>query len=474
MDNCYENPLATRYASDEMQEIFSADKKFSTWRKLWLALAESEKELGLEITDAQISQMRDNLTNIDYKKAAEYESKVRHDVMAHVKTFGDVAPLARPIIHLGATSCFVGDNTDVIVQREALLQIKRLLVTVIEKLYLFADKHKDVACLGWTHFQAAQPVTVGKRATLWLQDLLFDLEQLNSVISNLKFFGCKGATGTAASFLNLFNGDDKKVVELERKIAGRMGFEDVYPITAQTYSRKLDYFILSVLSGIAQSAHKFSNDIRLLSNLKEVDEPFEDGQIGSSAMPYKRNPMRSERIASLSRFVIVGTQNTALTAATQWLERTLDDSANRRIVIPETFMAVDAILQLYSSVIGGLILNVGMIKKHLNEELPFLATENILMHCVKKGGDRQTLHEAIRVHSVQAGKQIKSGGQNDLFDKILGDSAFKITKAELDSIINVDQFTGRSKQQVEEFLKTVSAVLSANESFLGASSKIKV
>jgi len=459
-----------------MQQIFSDDYKFSTWRKLWIALAESQQELGLNITSDQIAEMKANVNNINYVNASKYEKQIRHDVMAHIRAFGDQCPKAMPVIHLGATSCYAGDNTDIIVQRAALLRVKRLLVTAIDKLYNFADKYKTLACLAYTHFQAAQPVTLGKRAALWIHDLLIDLEQLDFAINNLKLLGCKGTTGTCASFLALFDGDHEKVITLEKKIAAKMGFEKTYAVSGQTYSRKADYYILSVLSGIAQSAYKFSNDVRLMSHLKEVDEPFESEQVGSSAMAYKRNPMRSERIASLARFVTTGALNPALTASAQWLERTLDDSANRRIVIPEAFLAVDAILMLMINIAGGITVYPKIIEKHLKEELPFMATENILMHCVKKGGDRQELHERIRVHSVEAAKKIKlDGGENDLLDRIEKDAAFGVTRANLDSLLNADQFTGRAKEQTKEFLfNEVRKILDANKEFLGADIKISV
>jgi len=475
MSNRYENPLCKRYASAEMQRIFSDDFKFSTWRKLWVALAESQQKLGLNINDEQLKEMKANIDTIDYEAAARYESETRHDVMAHIKAFGDQCPKAMPIIHLGATSCYVGDNTDIIVQRAALLRVKRFLVTAVEKLYLFADKYKSLPCLAYTHFQAAQPTTVGKRASLWMQDLLFDLEQLEFAYNNLKLLGCKGTTGTCASFLSLFDGDHEKVKTLEKMIAEKMGFDKVYALSGQTYSRKVDYYTLSVLSGIAQSAYKFSNDIRLLSHLKEVDEPFEEGQVGSSAMAYKRNPMRSERIASLARYVIVDAQNPALTASSQWFERTLDDSANRRIAIPEAFLAVDAILMLMINIVSGITVYPKKIEKHLNEELPFMATENILMHCVKKGGDRQALHERIRLHSVEAEKKIKqNGAENNLIDLIAQDASFRITREELNSLLQAEQFTGRAQQQTEEFLCDVQKILEANKDFLGADTKISV
>ena len=475
MSNRYENPLCKRYAGRDMQAIFSDDNKFSTWRKLWIALAESQQELGLSIRDEQIEEMRAHVTDIDYALAAKFEAETRHDVMAHIRAFSDQCPKAGPIIHLGATSCYVGDNTDIILQRSALLRIKKLLVGAIEKLYDFADKYKDLPCLAYTHFQAAQPTTVGKRATLWMQELLFDLGQLEFVLGNLKLLGCKGTTGTGASFLSLFDGDHEKVKMLEKKIAQKMDFDGIFAVSGQTYSRKVDYYTLSVLSGIAQSAYKFSNDIRLLSHMKEVDEPFETGQVGSSAMAYKRNPMRSERIASLARYVMVDTLNPALTASAQWMERTLDDSANRRIAIPEAFLAVDAILSLVINIAGGLTVYPKVIEKHLAEELPFMATENILMHCVKKGGDRQLLHERIRLHSVRAAKKIKQdGGENDLMIRISEDAVFGVTDEELNGLLRAEQFTGRAEEQTGEFLSEVRTVLDENKEFLGVNVKITV
>ena len=447
-----------------MQEIFSDDKKFSTWRKLWIALAESEKELGLDITEEQLEEMREHCFDIDYKAAAERERIVRHDVMAHIYAYGLVCPKAKPIIHLGATSCYVGDNTDIILQKEALLLIRRKLIAAIRAAADFAEKHKDLPCLAYTHFQPAQPTTLGKRAALWLQDLCMDLEQLEFALSRLKLLGCRGTTGTGASFLELFGGDHEKVKRLEELIAKKMGFSSAYAVSGQTYTRKVDYFSLSVLSGIAQSAHKFSNDIRLMSHLKEVDEPFEAGQVGSSAMAYKRNPMRSERIASLSRYVMIDALNPAMTASEQWFERTLDDSANRRISIPEAFLAVDGILSLVVNILSGMTLYPGVIRRHLNDELPFIATENILMHCVKKGKDRQVLHEAIRTHSVAAAKAIKEhGADNDLIDRLAADPSFGATKEELLGIISQGGFTGRAAQQTEEYLAAVRELLSGYE-----------
>jgi len=475
MSDRYENPLCKRYSSREMQFIFSDDNKFSHWRGLWIALAESQRELGLDISEAQINEMKAHVSDINYARAAEIESQTRHDVMAHIHAYGEQCPLAAPIIHLGATSCYVGDNTDIIQQHSALKLIRKLLVNAISKLYDFADKNKAVPCLAYTHFQAAQPTTVGKRAALWLHDLIMDLEHLDFVLGNLKLLGCKGTTGTGASFLSLFGGDHKKVLELEKKIAQKMGFDSVYPVSGQTYSRKIDYYTLSVLSGIAQSAYKFSNDVRLMSHMKEVDEPFESGQVGSSAMAYKRNPMRSERIASLARHVTVNALNPALTAEAQWLERTLDDSANRRISIPEAFLAVDAILSLYINIAGGMTVYPKMMEKHLTAELPFMATENILMYCVKKGGDRQELHEHIRVHSVDAAKKIKlGGGENDLIARIISDEAFNVTENEMKDLLRAEGFTGRAEEQTAEFLVQVRTVLNANKDLLGADVNITV
>ena len=467
MHDIYENPLCRRYAGREMQEIFSDDRKFSTWRRLWIALAESEKELGLGITDEQISEMKAHINDIDYAVADAREHEVRHDVMAHIYAFGSVCPTAKPIIHLGATSCFVGDNTDVILQRDALLRIRKLLLNAISALADFAEKYESLPTLAYTHFQAAQPTTVGKRAALWMQDLMLDLEHLDFVLKNLRLLGCRGTTGTGASFLELFDGDRTKVKALEQKICEKMGFEAAYDVSGQTYTRKADYFVLSVLSGIAQSAQKFSGDIRLLSHLKEFDEPFESGQVGSSAMAYKRIPMRSEIISSLSRLVIAQALNPAMTAGTQWFERTLDDSANRRISIPEAFLATDGILSLYINIIKGVTVYPKVIEKHLKEELPFMATENILMHCVKAGGDRQTLHEAIRKHSVAAGKAIKSDGiDNDLLDRIAADPIFGLDRNQIDDIINNGDFTGIAAEQTHDYLLRVRAMLDENSAFL--------
>ena len=473
----YENPLCGRYAGEEMQRLFSDDFKFSTWRRLWIALAESEKELGLDISDGQIEQMKAHITDIDYDRAAAHEREVRHDVMAHVLTFGECCPEARPIIHLGATSCYVGDNTDIIRMREALLLVRRQLVNAINELKKFAQKYKSVPTLAYTHFQAAQPTTVGKRATLWAYDLVNDLEQLDFQLGRLELLGCKGTTGTGASFLELFDGDEEKVEELERLIAAKMGFSKCAPVSGQTYSRKCDFAVLQVLSGIAQSASKFSSDIRLLSHLKEVDEPFASKQIGSSAMAYKRNPMRSERIASLARFVINDVQNAAFTAASQWLERTLDDSANRRMSIPEAFLAVDGIMNLYINVISGLRVSPAVAQKHLLEELPFMASENILMYCVKhKGADRQTLHERIRVHSVAAAEQVKLyGAENDLLERIMTDEAFGLTEEELKKLCAPETFTGMAGHQTEKFIKEyLDPVIEKNGGLLGLEASVNV
>ena len=462
----YQSPLCERYASKEMQNIFSNDRKFSTWRKLWIALAESEQELGLPISDEQIEEMKAQIDNIDYEKARQYESELRHDVMAHVHTFGDACPKAAGIIHLGATSCYVGDNTDIILMQSALLQIRNLLLNAVEALSEFAMEYKALPTLAYTHFQAAQPTTVGKRACLWMNDLLFDIEQLDFQLNNLKLLGCKGTTGTGASFLELFDGDEEKVEQLEQKIAEKIGFSKCQSVSGQTYTRKADFAVLQVLSGIAQSASKFSSDIRLLSHLKEVDEPFEEKQIGSSAMAYKRNPMRSERIASLARFVICDLQNTAITASAQWFERTLDDSANKRLAVPEAFLATDAILNLYINVIRGLKVYPAVIKKHLDAELPFMATENILMYCVKtKGGDRQELHEAIRKHSIMAAEEVKLyGNENDLIERIRKDDTFGLTAMELEILLNPAKFTGMAKYQCEKFVnETVKPFLNQEQ-----------
>ncbi len=453
MKNIYESPFNTRYASREMQYLFSPEKKFKTWRRLWIALAEAERELGLNISEEQIDELKRFKDKINYHAAEEKEKELRHDVMAHVYAYGEQCPKARGIIHLGATSCYVGDNTDIIIMAEALKLIRSKLLTVIKELSDFALKYKDLPTLGFTHFQAAQPVTVGKRACLWIQDLLMDLEDLDHVLKGMKLLGSKGATGTQASFLTLFDGDHGKVKRLDELVAKKMGFERTFPVTGQTYPRKLDSRVMGVLSSIAQSAYKFSGDIRLLQNLKEVEEPFEEKQIGSSAMPYKRNPMRCERMASLARYVTVNALNPVITASSQWLERTLDDSANKRISIPEGFLAVDAILNIYINVAGGLQVYPKVIEKHLAEELPFMATEAILMEAVKRGGDRQALHERIRVHSMEAGRAVKmEGKENDLIVRIASDKAFKLSLEEINEILDPKNFIGRAPEQVEDFI----------------------
>ena len=450
----YESPLSARYASKEMKYIFSPDKKFRTWRKLWIALAESEKELGLPITQEQIDELKAHADDINYEVAQEREKIVRHDVMSHVYAYGVQCPNAKGIIHLGATSCYVGDNTDIIIMTEGLKLIRNKLITVIRNLSKFADEYKALPTLAFTHFQPAQPTTVGKRATLWLQELLMDLEDVEYQLSKAKLLGSKGTTGTQASFLELFDGDHEKCKMLDRKIAEKMGFKACFPVSGQTYSRKLDSQFLNVLAGIAQSAAKFSNDIRLLQHLKEVEEPFEKNQIGSSAMAYKRNPMRSERIGSLSRYVMVDVLNGYFTTATQWFERTLDDSANKRLSIPEAFLAVDGILSLYANVADGLVVYPKVIEQRLRKELPFMATENIMMDAVKKrGADRQQLHEKIREHSMAASRVVKvEGGENDLLERIAADEAFGVTLEELEKILKPENYTGRAKEQTEDFL----------------------
>ena len=460
----YESPLSSRYASDRMQYIFSPDKKFSTWRRLWIALARAEMELGLPVTQEQIDQMEAHITDIDYEFAAQKEKELRHDVMAHIHTYGAQCPKAMPIIHLGATSCYVGDNTDIIIMREGLELVRDKLVRVLNALARFSDKYKALPTLGFTHFQAAQLVTVGKRATLWMNELLQDLDEVEYRISTLKLLGCKGTTGTQASFLELFKGDHEKCKELDRRIAREMGFEGTVPVSGQTYSRKVDAAVLATLSGIAQSACKFATDVRLLCHLKEVEEPFEKNQIGSSAMPYKRNPMRCERICSLARYVIADAANPAYTAATQWFERTLDDSANKRISVPEAFLAVDAILNIYENVASGLVVHEKVIEKHILEELPFMASENILMDAVKRGGDRQELHECIRVHSLEAGHNVKELGlTNNLLDLIGADPRFSLTREELTAHMEPSRYIGRCPEQVADFLaEYVRPVLEAH------------
>ena len=450
----YESPLSARYASKEMKYIFSPDKKFRTWRKLWIALAESEKELGLPITQEQIDELKAHADDINYEVAQEREKIVRHDVMSHVYAYGVQCPNAKGIIHLGATSCYVGDNTDIIIMTEGLKLIRNKLITVIRNLSKFADEYKALPTLAFTHFQPAQPTTVGKRATLWLQELLMDLEDVEYQLSKAKLLGSKGTTGTQASFLELFDGDHEKCKILDRKIAEKMGYKACFPVSGQTYSRKLDSQFLNVLAGIAQSAAKFSNDIRLLQHLKEVEEPFEKNQIGSSAMAYKRNPMRSERIGSLSRYVMVDVLNGYFTTATQWFERTLDDSANKRLSIPEAFLAVDGILSLYANVADGLVVYPKVIEQRLRKELPFMATENIMMDAVKKrGADRQQLHEKIREHSMAASRVVKvEGGENDLLERIAADEAFGVTIEELEKILKPENYIGRAKEQTEDFI----------------------
>lgn len=475
-NDTYQSPLCSRYASKEMQYIFSPDMKFSTWRRLWIALAEAEQELGLPITDEQIAEMKAHITDIDYETAAQREKEVRHDVMAHVYTYGKVCPKAKGIIHLGATSCYVGDNTDIIIMTKAMKLIKKKLVSLMSELSDFAMKYKDLPTLAFTHFQPAQPTTVGKRAALWLYDLVLDLEELDHRIDSMKLLGSKGTTGTQASFLELFEGDHEKVRALDRKIAEKMGYDACHPVSGQTYSRKVDSLVLNTLSGIAQSAMKFSNDLRLLQHLKEVEEPFEKNQIGSSAMAYKRNPMRSERISSLARYVFIDSLNPAVTAATQWFERTLDDSANKRISVPEAFLAVDAILNLYINVVDGLVVYPKVIEQRLWKELPFMATENIMMQAVKKGGDRQELHERVRVHSMAASARVKGEGlENDLVDRIAADPIFGMSKEEILEVLKPENFTGRAGKQTEELVnEVVKPILEANKDLLGVSVEINV
>lgn len=456
----YQSPLTSRYASEEMSRLFSPQFKHSTWRKLWVALAESEKELGLDITQQQIDELASHIEDIDFDQAGSYESQLHHDVMAHIHAYGDQCPNARPIIHLGATSCFVTDNTDVIQMKKGLSLLISRLTQVIANLAEFALHNKDIACLGFTHFQPAQLTTVGKRASLWIQDLCLDFDELISRKSRLRFLGVKGTTGTQASFLSLFNGDHAKVKQLDELVAARMGFERLFPVTGQTYTRKQDSQILYALSDMGASCHKFATDLRLLAGLKEIEEPFESKQVGSSAMPYKRNPMLSERICSLSRFLISLAQNGPYTHATQWLERTLDDSANRRLTLSESFLTADALLMLMERVTKGLVVNRAVIDKRVSEELPFMATENILMQAVKKGGDRQTLHEKIRVHSQEASRNVKQRGEsNDLIERIAEDESFGLTTEEISETIDVKKFIGRSPEQVEEFITALTSHL---------------
>ena len=472
----YVSPLSERYASKEMQYIFSPDKKFRTWRKLWIALAETEKELGLPITQEQIDELKSHQDDINYDVAKAQEKEVRHDVMAHVYAYGCQCPKAKGIIHLGATSCYVGDNTDIIVMTEALKLVRRKLVNVLSELASFADKYKNQPTLAFTHFQPAQPTTVGKRATLWMQEFCLDLEDLNHVISSMKLLGSKGTTGTQASFLELFDGDREKIDRIDPMIAEKMGFSQCYPVSGQTYSRKVDTRVLNVLAGIAASAHKMSNDIRLLQHLKEVEEPFEKSQIGSSAMAYKRNPMRSERIASLSRYVIVDALNPAITSATQWFERTLDDSANKRLSIPEGFLAIDGILDLCLNVVDGLVVYPKVIEKHLMAELPFMATENIMMDAVKAGGDRQELHERIRELSMEAGRNVKENGrENNLLELIAADPAFGLSLEDLKKTMEPSRYVGRAPEQVEAFLSQVAGpILEEYRDLLGEKAEINV
>ena len=477
MDNTvYQNPLNTRYASREMQENFGDEKRFRLWRKLWIALAESEMELGLPITQVQIDEMKAHADDIDYARAEQYEKKFRHDVMAHVHAFGDAAPSAASIIHLGATSCFVDCNSELIIMRDGLEILLKKLVNVMDKLKAFAMKYRDLPTLGFTHLQPAQLTTVGKRATLWLQDLMLDYENLQNLLAHFRLRGVKGTTGTQASFLDLFDGDAEKVKELERRVVKKMGYDRVYGVTGQTYPRKFDYNVLCVLSQIAQSAYKFSNDVRILQNMKEVEEPFEKSQIGSSAMAYKRNPMRCERMGSLARYMLSLPTNSAVTASTQWFERTLDDSANRRIVNAQAFLTVDAVLHIYMNVTDGLVVYEKVIARHIAAELPFMATENIMMECVKAGGNRQELHERIRELSMQAAANVKAEGkENNLLDLIRADDAFRAVRDRLDEILDARKFIGRAPQQVEEFIaQEIDPILQKHASLLGEKGEVNV
>lgn len=458
--NVYKSPLSSRYASNKMKYLFSEENKFKTWRKLWIVLAKAEKELGLNITDDQIAEMEKFQDEINFDVAEEKESQIRHDVMSHIYAYGEQCPNAKPIIHLGATSCYVGDNADIVIMTQALKYIRIKLILLIEKLCDFADKYKNIATLSFTHFQPAQPTTVGKRATLWIQDLIMDLEQIEFQLNNMKLLGSKGTTGTQASFLELFNNDQQKVMKLDDLIAKYMGFKSCFTVSGQTYTRKLDSQVLFTLSGIAQSASKFANDIRLLQHLREIEEPFEEKQVGSSAMAYKRNPMRCERISALARYVLIDALNPAITASTQWLERTLDDSANKRISIPEAFLATDAILNLYLNVSSGLVVYENVIHAHLNQELPFMATENIMMKAVKNGADRQQVHERIRIHSMESSKRIKEYGlSNDLLDRIANDDIFKLSKSEIDNMLKPDKYIGLAEFQTGKFLLEVKIKL---------------
>lgn len=472
----YKNPLEERYSSEEMLYNFSPNNKFRNWRKLWIALAEIEKDLGLDISDEQIEQLKANAENIDFEKAAEYEKKFRHDVMAHVHTYGDDAPLAKGIIHLGATSAFVGDNTDLIQMRDGLLILRKQLVNVIKGLSDFAIKYKDLPTLGFTHYQPAQLTTVGKRATLWLQSLILDLEELEFFIETLRFRGVKGTTGTAASFLELFDGDYSKVKHLDKELSKRFGFDKVFGVSGQTYDRKIDAKVMALLSNIAQSAHKFTNDLRLLQNLKEIEEPFEKNQIGSSAMAYKRNPMRSERIGALAKYVMSLSTSSAMVAATQWFERTLDDSANKRLAIPQSFLAVDAILLIWNNILNGIVVYENRIHKHIMDELPFMATEYIIMEEVKAGGDRQEIHETIRVHSMEASKRVKMEGKdNDLIERIMNDSTLKMDKSKIQEVLDPKNFIGFAPLQTEEFIQNeVQPVLDRYAGEIGLESELKV
>ena len=474
--NSYKNPLEERYSSEEMLYNFSPNNKFRNWRKLWIALAEIQKDLGLDISDEQIAQLKANAENIDFAKAAEYEKKFRHDVMAHVHTYGDDAPLAKGIIHLGATSAFVGDNTDLIQMRDGLLLLRKQLANVIKNLSDFALKYKDLPTLGFTHYQPAQLTTVGKRATLWLQSLILDFEELEFFIETLRFRGVKGTTGTAASFLELFNGDYSKVQHLDKELSKRFGFDKVFGVSGQTYDRKIDAKVMALLSNIAQSAHKFTNDLRLLQNLKEIEEPFEKNQIGSSAMAYKRNPMRSERIGSLSKFVMSLSSSSAMVAATQWFERTLDDSANKRLAIPQSFLAVDAILLISNNIMNGIVVYENRIKKHIMDELPFMATEYIIMEEVKAGGDRQEIHETIRIHSMEASKKVKmEGKENDLIERILNDDSLNLDKTKFMEMLDPKNFIGFAPIQTEEFVQNeAQPILDKYSDLIGLEADLKV
>jgi adenylosuccinate lyase len=476
MRNTYNTPLNSRYASKEMSYLFSEEMKFKTWRRLWVALAESEKELGLNISNEQVEELKSNMENINYEAAEEKEKEVRHDVMSHVYAYGLQCPKAKGIIHLGATSCYVGDNTDLIIMRDGLMLVRKKIINIINSLSKFALKYKKVPTLGFTHLQPAQLTTVGKRACLWIQDLVLDLENIDFVIEKLRFRGVKGTTGTQASFMNLFNDDEELVKRLDKMVAQKMGFDDIYVITGQTYTRKVDSIILNTLSEVAQSAYKFSNDLRLLQSMKEVEEPFEKNQIGSSAMAYKRNPMRSERISALARYIIVDALNPAITASTQWFERTLDDSANKRLAVSEAFLALDGVLNLYMNISENMVVYEKVIAAHVNSELPFMATENIMMEAVKRGGDRQELHEQIRIHSMAAAKRVKEEGlNNDLIQRIIEDPIFGMTEHEILAIINPAKFVGRAPGQVNEFInECVNLILEKNSKNLGETAEIHV